>query len=48
MGASTAEIGARIVERVGSADPVGAPATSLMSALAALTPARSGGSANNA
>ncbi|MCE3551828.1 3-isopropylmalate dehydrogenase [Pseudonocardia sp. RS11V-5] len=48
MGASTAEVGARIVERVGSADPVGAPATSLMSALAALTPSRSAGDVHSA
>ncbi|MBN9113412.1 MAG: 3-isopropylmalate dehydrogenase [Pseudonocardia sp.] len=41
MGASTAEVGERIAARVATADPVtiGDPATSLMSAMAAITPA---------
>ena len=41
MGVSTAEVGERIAARVATADPVtiGDPATSLMSAMAAITPA---------
>ncbi|MGD9986181.1 3-isopropylmalate dehydrogenase [Pseudonocardia sp.] len=40
MGASTAEVGERIAARVATADPttIGDPATSLMSAMAAITP----------
>ncbi|BBF99729.1 MULTISPECIES: 3-isopropylmalate dehydrogenase [Pseudonocardia] len=40
MGADTATIGARIAERVGSAAPIGDPATSFVAAFAGLAPRR--------